>query len=76
MGTVLIIFDHPPVSCFSHFSQISEEVQAKHLLAIGSVEALDGEMLQELVEWARDFPGLVENTLMHRRGGVLETSRH
>jgi hypothetical protein len=41
MGTVFIIFDHPPVSCFSHFSQVSEEVQAKHLLAIGFVEALD-----------------------------------
>jgi hypothetical protein len=39
-------------------------------------EPLDGEVLQEFIEWAGGFLGLVEKTLMHRRGGVIVVSRH
>ena len=55
--TVLVILDHPPVSCLAHLSQIYEQVQAEHFLAIGSVESFDVSVLVWLPLYLSRFGG-------------------
>jgi hypothetical protein len=49
VGTFLIVFDHPPVSCFPDFGQISEQIHIKQLVAVGSVKALNITVLVRLI---------------------------
>lgn len=50
MGTLLVVLDHPPVSCLPDFGQVSEQVQVQQFISIRTVEALD---IGILVRFAR-----------------------
>ena len=45
MRSLLVVFDHPPVSRLADFGEIAKEVQVEQFIAIRPVEALDVSIL-------------------------------